>query len=243
MLESELKILWARASGYCAMCKTRLVEEAQDGTPYVLGESAHIYGDKPGSERYEISMSDEERNAYANRILLCPTDHTKIDKKSAAIDYPVEALQQLKRDHEEWATRNLEAALPQLTFAELEIALKYIVNADLSTIEDLALIHPLEKIQKNQLSSAVDRLIRMGLSQGGLVREYFNRNFDIEFAERIRAGFIEKYNEFKAQSLEADVIFYDLVKFASGNSQDFKIHTAGLCLVCYFFEQCDIFEK
>jgi hypothetical protein len=83
----------------------------------------------------------------------------------------------------------------------------------------------------------------MGVSQAGLVKNFLNSNLDLNFAERMRDKFVEKYKSLKQEGLDSDSIFYSLKEFASGNSSEIKIQTASLCVIAYFFERCDIFEK
>jgi hypothetical protein len=239
-----LKILWGRSGSRCAICKIAVVENSRtDGSPFVLGENAHIKGEKPGSARYDASMTDDQRNDCNNLVVLCPTDHSKIDKDENIKDYPVDGLQKIKTEHENWVQECIEKSIPSITFAELDVVLKYISTVDVSSVEDLALIHPEEKIKKNNLSSSIDRLIRMGVSQAGLVKNFLNSNLDLNFAERMRDKFVEKYKSLKQEGLDSDSIFYSLKEFASGNSSEIKIQTASLCVIAYFFERCDIFEK
>jgi len=67
-------------------------------------------------------LTPEERDRYANLILLCPTDHVIVDKSPE--DYPVEKLHSIKAEHELWVDgrlaegdRGREAA--QLTYSYL----------------------------------------------------------------------------------------------------------------------------
>ncbi|MBU0538393.1 MAG: HNH endonuclease, partial [Gammaproteobacteria bacterium] len=80
----SIKLLWSNAAGICSFsdCTEKLsVEQAAGVAPYTLGEMAHIKGNKPGSNRYDQSQSNTERDSYENLILLCPTHHTLIDKE------------------------------------------------------------------------------------------------------------------------------------------------------------------
>jgi len=77
--QKDIKILWGRAHNRCALCKTSLIMEAQNGSPYPIGKNAHIEGENPGSARYNPNLDYPEKNAYDNLILLCPTCHDKID--------------------------------------------------------------------------------------------------------------------------------------------------------------------
>ncbi|MER8840889.1 hypothetical protein NKH86_19315 [Mesorhizobium sp. M0913] len=67
----------------------------------LVGEVCHIKGAKPGSARHDPAQSPEERHAFANLILMCPTHHTVVDDDEES--YPVDRLVRLKRDHEEQA--------------------------------------------------------------------------------------------------------------------------------------------
>lgn len=60
---------------------------------------AHIRGAEPGSARYDPAMTDDERRAHANLILLCRGHHTLVDK-SAPGDYPVATLELWKSENE-----------------------------------------------------------------------------------------------------------------------------------------------
>ncbi|WP_143337867.1 HNH endonuclease, partial [Cronobacter sakazakii] len=77
--EKSIKLLWSNAAGICSFrgCNEKLsVEESAGVAPYTLGEMAHIKGNKPGSNRYDIDQSSAERDSYENLILLSPTHHT-----------------------------------------------------------------------------------------------------------------------------------------------------------------------
>lgn len=99
----SIKLLWSNAAGRCSFdgCSERLtVEQASEFAPHTLGEMAHIKGNKPGSNRYDVKQSDEERDSYENLILLCPTHHTLVDKPENESYYTVEKLHEMKTNHE-----------------------------------------------------------------------------------------------------------------------------------------------
>jgi hypothetical protein len=105
MTEKDIKLLWGRAGNRCSKCRCLVSQDSQSGSGYVLGEQAHIVGEKTHSPRGQSSLSTEERESYHNRILLCPTDHTEIDKNVA--EWPVEKLHLLKSTHELWVFETL----------------------------------------------------------------------------------------------------------------------------------------
>lgn len=107
----SMKILWANAAGRCAFpgCERRLcTSEAEKVAPHTIGEMAHIRGEKPGASRYDASQSDKERDDYTNLVLLCPSDHTSIDKPENLRKYSVEVLHKMKSDHERYVDGRLE---------------------------------------------------------------------------------------------------------------------------------------
>lgn len=62
-------------------------------------EIAHICALKPTGPRYDASMSDKERNEFANIIFLCHPHHNTVDKRESE-KYPVETLQRWKSERE-----------------------------------------------------------------------------------------------------------------------------------------------
>ena len=101
--QKSIKILWSAAGGRCSFpdCWERLCyHEAEDAAPFILGEMAHICGDKLGANRYDASQTLAQRNDYTNLILLCPTHHTLIDRKEKEAVYTAEVLHDMKSAHE-----------------------------------------------------------------------------------------------------------------------------------------------
>lgn len=106
----SVKLLWANSAGICSFrgCSVKLsVEDAAGVAPYTLGEMAHIKGNKAGSNRYDSSQSDAERDSYENLILLCPNHHTLIDKPENEFEYTVDLLREFKSEHERYISNRL----------------------------------------------------------------------------------------------------------------------------------------
>lgn len=239
---SQIKLLWGKAQARCAICKVNLIKSSQEGKEFLVGEMAHIEGENIGSARYNQGMTDEERAAYGNLVLLCPTHHTEIDKNSH--HYPVEKLRQIKKDHEKWVEDSLRSQLPEITFVELEVILKYLTSAPIIIETDsITVIPPGKKIKKNDLSVEVGNFITMGMMQVKLVEDYLNKHPDVQFAARLSKGVVDKYAEIRENGLIGDVLFYELLDFAANQSMDFKKRTAGLAVLVYLFEKCNVFES
>ena len=125
--QKDIKLLWGRSGNRCAMCKTPLTQDKEAVTAtYTLGEQAHIVGEKTSAARGKSSLTLDERNSYHNLILLCPTDHTEIDRNKE--DWPVEKLHQLKSEHELWVMETLSESVDLHKIAE-DAAVTNIIDA------------------------------------------------------------------------------------------------------------------
>lgn len=100
------KLLWGRSGNRCAICRLELSMEGQQGSALPLGEQAHIVAREPEGPRGASNLDSAARDAYSNLILLCPTDHTRVDKLPK--DFPVDALLRIKTEHETWVRSRLE---------------------------------------------------------------------------------------------------------------------------------------
>src|ERR1700722_1625133 len=66
-----------------------------NGEPVCNAQIAHVRGANPNSARYDPFMTDDERRAFANLILLCTPHHSIVDRLHPA-NYQPEELQQWK---------------------------------------------------------------------------------------------------------------------------------------------------
>ena len=122
VLQSDLKLLWGRSGNRCALCRCELSfdpEHASSALP--LGEQAHIVAKVHDGPRGNSILTSEERDSYDNLILVCPTDHARIDK--AIEDYPIEKLHLLKAKHELWVrsqlAREVQPGIAEQVYASL----------------------------------------------------------------------------------------------------------------------------
>ena len=109
MKTSDVKKLWALSGNQCSFpdCSENLVQELR--VDRVLGEEAHIKGEKPKAPRYDPNQSEEDRDSYENRILLCPNHHTIVDSDAEA--WTVEKLHDIKARHEKQIESNKQFPL------------------------------------------------------------------------------------------------------------------------------------
>jgi len=100
-------MLWGRAANRCAICHRELVLDASEtDDESIIGDACHIVGEKPAGPRGDSLLTPEQRDKYANLILLCKIHHKQIDDQPNT--YPVEKLQEVKASHEKWVRESLE---------------------------------------------------------------------------------------------------------------------------------------
>jgi len=238
--DSTLKALWANSGGKCAVCKTALIQRTVEGSNIVVGEEAHICGVKPDSKRFDASLTGDEKRLYVNLILVCPSCHKLIDTDD--IKYTVVELRRLKSTQEREAREQLGIELSNVTFEELQVVTRHLLDSPIYD-KDYNLVPPAEKIRKNNLSVVVGNLITSGMMQSKLVGEFLAHNVELEFGNKLRAGFVNEYLDLKSKGFVNDSLFYELWDFARGGSNDPKTNAASLAVITYFFESCEVFEK
>src|SRR5258708_27524454 len=114
----DRKLLWARAGGTCALCKSELTGDEKSGDKdVVLGEEAHIVSEEPNGPRFR-PMPRKEVDSYANLLLLCPSDHKIVDEQVTY--YTDQRLQTLKREHEQWVKDRVSSTIPAIKIRDPE---------------------------------------------------------------------------------------------------------------------------
>ena len=243
--DKDKKILCLKSGNRCALdhCQQKLVVDGPRGADYsIIAVMAHIKGEKPGSARYDPSMIDKERNAYPNLILVCQNCHKVIDDQPDI--YTADRLLEIKQMHESWILESTEREILNVTFSQLAEVTGFLCSVQLSNTSYYTVISPKDKIQKNQLSSEIEKLIVLGLLQAPQVSDYINSHHDLRFADDLAQGFITEYNRLKyVEQLASDELFYGLLDFASARKSDFLLRAAGLAVLSYLFEKCEVFEK
>jgi hypothetical protein len=239
----DQKIVCAKCGNRCTLpdCRKEIVHDANGKDPAVIiGELAHIRGENLGSARYDPSYKNP--NCHENLIVACPTCHTKIDKQVGT--YTIEVLVKIKREHEAWVRDSLKREVINVSFVELSVITKYLISGQYNPNTSFTVIPPKDKIKKNNLSGDIEALITMGLTQANQVTDFIDRCPDVTFGERLKQGFVEEYEKLKnTDCLTGEDLFNALLDFAAGNSKGFREKAAGLSVLVYLFEKCEVFEK
>ena len=123
-LKEKVKVYLAlRSGGVCAYpeCRVRLTQGPSGSDEgVVIGEAAHIFGERAGSARFDVSKSIEFLNSAENLIYLCPTHHTLVDKQRET--YTTEELLSWKSNHERRMLETIPEQSIEVTLDELQIA-------------------------------------------------------------------------------------------------------------------------
>ncbi len=77
-----------------------------------VGQVCHIEAAEEGGERFNALMSNEDRRAVSNLMLMCYAHHVKTNDVAA---FPVEKLREMKADHERRFSNPDRAMLATLT--------------------------------------------------------------------------------------------------------------------------------
>ncbi|WP_430428742.1 hypothetical protein [Parasphingorhabdus sp.] len=101
------KIIWGEFAARCALCREHLIER-DSGAASLIGEVAHIVGEREGAPRGNSNMLLAERNAPKNLMLVCLKHHKVIDDNET--EYPIERLHKLKEEFLAWLEAQLTPA-------------------------------------------------------------------------------------------------------------------------------------
>jgi Predicted NTPase (NACHT family) len=97
--KSTLKALGAVSGNRCAFPSCFApIYDTEHGK--LVGQVAHIKAENVLGPRYDENQTDAERHGFNNLVFMCPSHHLVIDDVANLSEYTVEALLNMKRDHE-----------------------------------------------------------------------------------------------------------------------------------------------
>lgn len=246
--KTTLKVLFGMSGNQCAHpdCHEPIIGSATEySDAKVIGQIAHIYAHSDTGPRSKPGLTSAERDAPSNLILLCPTHHVKVDTQYET--YPATLLIGWKERHETKFSGKLTRAITDVGFAELEIAAKALLAVGApATASSLKQIPPKDKIAKNGLGPSIEFLLTMGAAKSEECEEVIRKaaQLDPGFPDRLRNGFIQRYEQLKNDGYTGDEIFLQLNDWAgAGEKLESARGAAGLCMLTHLFIICDLFEK
>lgn len=244
--DRDLKLLFGLSAARCAFPQCRqpcVVGQAAQDPAVMVGEIAHIIAHSSQGPRADPMLPERERKRYDNLILLCATHHALVDGQ--ANTYTIQQLRQWKTDHEQWVQSTLAQEMPNVTFRELEMVTSTITAWPIAVTTDFVLTPPQEKMQRNKLTAKSNFRLSIGLSKAKEVNQFVEHVAALRpnFPEQLTAGFLTEYQNRLQSGLVGDALFEAITDFASGGSSDFDRKAAGIAVVAYLFEKCELFEK
>lgn len=225
-------------------CGRQLTYVATLGTDTYVAEAAHIRGEKLGSARYDSSMTDAQRDAIENLMYLCTDDHTVIDKVEA--DWPASKLYLIKAEHERKVIEAMLDAFADIAFPQLATAVAWVQEQPFSGgFVSFDLTAPDKKIKKNTLGRSSRLVISAGMVSIQTVTSYVEAEtqIDIDFPDKLRSAFLAEYYRLKHLGHKGDELFELMCAFSTRGLKKQADRTAGLAVLVYLFEICDVFER
>jgi hypothetical protein len=115
--QATIKKLFASSGNQCAFpdCTQNIVDKEGN----MIGEICHIEAAEQGGLRYNPAQTDKEKAHYNNLILLCGNHHTVIDNKDNINKYTVDALKEMKENHENNYMYNDRYKVPQTVIEKI----------------------------------------------------------------------------------------------------------------------------
>ncbi len=126
---------------YAPGCLFPVIHEVRPSVYKKHAQIAHIYGVKPGANRFRECKTEaerRERDAFKNLILVCLSHHAEIDDREYGEElYPPEVLLEWKREHEGKHGPAL-ARLPPMSEERLSNLLSQFFTAPIARLEKIA---------------------------------------------------------------------------------------------------------
>jgi len=242
----DLKLLFGLSAGYCAFpgCPTRCIAPAtQEDDAAIFGNVAHIVAHRDRGPRGDPNFPEVLRDRYDNLILLCANHHAVVDAQDST--YTSQELTSWKAGLEARVLKLYEREMPNVGFAELQIVCDAILETPAPEAIDFTPVDPREKMNRNSLTDRSHFLLTLGLGKAKEVQQFMDgiATHSHGFPERLKAGFTREYNRLLEQGQRGDDLFDLLTEFASGGALDFRQRAAGLAVLAYLFEKCEVFER
>jgi len=136
----------------------------------------------------------------------------------------------------------LAHAMTTITFRELEMVTQGILCMPIPTDANFVVLPPPQKMLKNELTGAAQRRL---ILQAKMVGHFVENMVNVipDFPERLKAGFEIEYQRLRTTGVVGDTLFFALQEFSCGRSPDYDLQAAGIAVLYYLFEKCEVFER
>ncbi|MCY7332037.1 MAG: hypothetical protein LH649_05130 [Pseudanabaena sp. CAN_BIN31] len=144
--------------------------------------------------------------------------------------------------------RNLALTMANITFEDMNFVIAAFLRQRINIVEGQENFRPTNpevKMLKNGLTSNIRLLLDMGLAKANEVRHLIENNAKTNFPDvpdRLKSTLNFEYHKLIEENIQGDDLFIRLHAFSSCQNTDLRWQAAGLAILCYFFETCDVFE-
>jgi SAM-dependent MidA family methyltransferase len=152
-------------------------------------------------------------------------------------------------EQEQGNNKNLSLTMANVTHYEIDLVITALLHQDTSypiNIQDrLQTTKAIEKMSKNNLTNQIKFLLDMGLAKASDVHHFIENLVKINLSnvpEALKFSLNAEYKILKESGLQGDELFKQMYNFSHNNNPDPSRQVAGLAVLCYFFEACDVFE-
>ena len=218
-------------------------EATENDRSAITGQIAHIEALADEGPRANPALTLQQRNSYPNLILLCGTHHSLVDFQPNT--YTSADLRKWKADQEAHHTAYLAQTMPGVTFLELQMVTRALVNGNRYQPSQVSVIPPQDKMDRNGLTEQSSVLFGIGLLQSRQVQEFVEvmGSYDPTFTGGFISGFVSEYQQQIQAGLLGDSLFAAMLRFSAQNRTEIEYQSAGLAVLVYLFEACEVFER
>ena len=100
-------------------------------------------------------------------------------------------------------------------------------------------------MDRNGLTEQSSLLFSIGLLQSRQVQEFIEvmGSYDSSFTGGLISGFVSEYQQQSQAGLQGDSLFAAMLRFSAQGTTELVFQSAGLAVLVYLFETCEVFER
>ncbi|MBN3881959.1 MAG: hypothetical protein HWQ44_02955 [Nostoc sp. JL34] len=136
-------------------------------------------------------------------------------------------------------------AMANITFRELDMVTDGILSMPVEFDESYTVVPVVIKMSKNELTGSAQSRLTSGVIQARMVGKFVENMVNVipDFPEKLKAGFVGEYHNLRASGLRGNALLDALHEFSCNRSLDYDLRAAGLAVLYYLFEKCEVFER
>jgi hypothetical protein len=136
-------------------------------------------------------------------------------------------------------------AMANITFRELDMVTGGILSMPVEFDESYTVVPVVTKMSKNELTGSAQSRLTSGIIQARMVGKFVENMVNVipDFPEKLKAGFAKEYHNLRAAGLQGNALLDALHEFSCNRSLDYDLRAAGLAVLYYLFEKCEVFER